>query len=140
MRDERFDGVESLGDEAGDVAVAAELANEADRVPEREVGLGRPRQGCVPRVQRPSRDGAPLGCGARKLGGARDVFALDDIPEEPAQPAVDRLESGVEHRRGVVFSHALGMACSMSVGLKLKNVAMTTPGVTAPSGAEREAK
>jgi len=41
---------------------------------------------------------------------------------------------------GVVVLHALGMACSISVGLKLKNVAITTVAGTTPSGADRDAK
>ena len=81
VRDERLDGVEPLGDEAGDVAVAAVLADEADRVPQREVRLGRPRQRRVSGVQRPPRRRAGFRGDAGEFSRTRDLCTSDDIAE-----------------------------------------------------------
>lgn len=77
----------SLGDHHRDVTVTAELAEQVMRVPQRQVGVGRPWQRGVRSEQR-----TPLGPGAGSLSGrAQEAECLLD------DRRVNRLKGPAEH-------------------------------------------
>ena len=140
MEHQGIDAVEPRLDQAGDVPIAAELAQQRDGVPEREGRRLGPREAGVAGVQRPPRGTAGLGGGAGELGGPRHPRLVEQVAGRAAQRGVRGGEAGIEQLGRGRRAHAAGIAWRTMSGLKLKNVAMTTSAGTAPIGAARDAK
>ena len=142
MQDEGFDRCDPVQEERRDVAVAPEFAEQGLCVPQHEVRFVRPREAGVAREQRSPfvPFAGALGRSASHLRRSRHLRRPDRIPEHPPESGVRGGEARLEHGNRWCRFPRPGIAAWTSDGAKLKKVAMTVSAVTAPIGADREAK
>jgi hypothetical protein len=84
------------GDQRGDVAVAAVLAQQRDGVEQLQVRLGRPGQVGVAGVERAALGRAALAGGAGQLERLDDVGAVEQVAAHPAQRPVGGAVAGLD--------------------------------------------
>jgi len=94
VRDQGTQAVEALGEQEGDVTVAAVLAQQRLRVPEHQVRGVRPGQGRVRREQRPALRlaGCPLGGAAGEVGRFAHLRTVGVSTPRLPQRAIGRLQ------------------------------------------------
>src|SRR5438445_7271349 len=99
--------VEALDQQESDVAVAAELAQQRDRVPQHQVRLAGPGEWRVPREQRPALWRAGLGRGAGEPCGLGNLGRVDGVTEDAAAEV-----AGARHPGGADLLGRRDLPCS----------------------------
>ena len=123
MGDQRLQPRQPVGDQQGDVAVAAELAQDRLGVPEHEVGLLGPLEVRVRRGERATLDVAArlLGRGARQLGRPRHLGdPTTSSPRMRRKAASTAAKRAATRSLGVAGSHDPGIAAAHEVRVEVE--------------------
>ena len=106
--------------EAGDVPVAAELVQQRDGVPEREVAAVGPRQAGVTGVQGAAGGGAGLERRRASSAARATSGSSSGVAERPGAARRRRPRAELEHRGGRGAAHAAGIAWCTTVRVEVE--------------------